>query len=105
MVTVEGGCQEEAQKGKGKEEREVNEIAPEVVEGSKEKVNSQLQANSEQSPFVSRFPRHRHRSLNKMTEALTIQTVFKDRKLSSQFIEETIEIPVSAQKQTEFGRS
>ena len=43
--------------------------------------HSQLQANNEQSPFVSRPPRHC--SLNKMAEALTIQTVLKDRKLSS----------------------
>ena len=39
LVTVEGGCQEEAQKEKGKEEGGVNEIAQEVVEGSKEKVS------------------------------------------------------------------
>ena len=39
LVTVEGGCQEEAQKEKGNEAREVNEIAPEEVEGSKEKVS------------------------------------------------------------------
>ena len=38
---MEGGCQEEAQKEKGKEEGEVNEIAQEVVEGSKEKVSVQ----------------------------------------------------------------
>ena len=40
------------------------------------------------------------------TAGKKIMTVFKDRKPSSpQFIEETIEIPVSAQEQTEFGRS
>ena len=50
-------------------------------EPKNEKSIANRRQNNKRSPFVSRF--HRYRSLNKLTEALTIQTVYKDRKLNS----------------------
>ena len=50
-------------------------------EPKNEKSIANRRQNNKQSPFVSRF--HRHRSLYEMTEELTIQTVYKDRKLNS----------------------
>ena len=46
-------------------------------EPKNEKSIANRRQNNKQSPFVSRFPRHR--SLYEMTEELTIQTVYKDR--------------------------
>ena len=57
-------------------------------EPKNEKSIANRRQNNKQSPFVSRFPRHR--SLYEMTEALTIQTVYKDRKLNSHSSRKTL---------------
>ena len=78
------GLKQKKQPGKGPQDPRTKRATTAGKSGptaGKKSKHSQLQANNEQSPFVSRPPRHR--SLNKMTQALTIQTVLKDRKLSS----------------------
>ena len=98
-----GWTQEKKQPGKGPQNPRMKRATTAGKSGptAGKKSISQLQANNEQSPFVLRFPRHR--SLNKMTEALTIQTVLKDQKFSSR--SSSRKPSRSAQRQTEFRKS